>query len=297
MASVVFADLVGSTGIFERLGDETAGRFVTQLTTALAKIFEQHHGRVVKLLGDGLFVVFAQEQQAITACVAIQERLQHSPVRPGGTGRPVQMQMGIESGEIVEIEGDCYGDAVNSAARLADLAGAQQILATQRVRAALPEPLQAKLRSLGPMYLRGKSDATEVFRVEWQPEQDAEATVMGASVSGQERAEAHLEISIGGQSLQLHPRGEPITLGRSLNAELPVNDARVSRLHATIEWRGGHFVLADASSFGTWVYFGNQPEPVVLRRTECYLVGQGQIALGCDRNAEDAPIAAFSVAS
>ena len=38
---------------------------------------------------------------------------------PGGTGRPVQMQMGIESGEVVEIEGDCYGDAVNSAARLA----------------------------------------------------------------------------------------------------------------------------------------------------------------------------------
>ncbi|HEY8359888.1 MAG TPA: adenylate/guanylate cyclase domain-containing protein, partial [Ramlibacter sp.] len=61
MPSVVFADLVGSTGIFERLGDETAGRFVTQLTTALAKIFEQHNGRVVKLLGDGLFVVFPQE--------------------------------------------------------------------------------------------------------------------------------------------------------------------------------------------------------------------------------------------
>ena len=74
-----------------------------------------------------------------------------------------------------------------------------------------------------------------------------------------------------------------------------MNDTRVSRLHATIEWRGGHFVLSDASSFGTWVYFGNQLEPVVLRRTECYLVGQGQIALGCDRNSEAAPIATFTV--
>ena len=52
MATVVFADLVGSTGIFERLGDETAGRFVTQLTTALSRTFEEHNGRVVKLLGD-----------------------------------------------------------------------------------------------------------------------------------------------------------------------------------------------------------------------------------------------------
>ncbi|HET8746623.1 MAG TPA: adenylate/guanylate cyclase domain-containing protein [Ramlibacter sp.] len=297
MASVVFADLVGSTGIFERLGDETAGRFVTQFTAALAKIFEQHHGRVVKLLGDGLFVVFTQEEQAVTACIGIQERLQREPVRPGGIGRPVQMQMGIESGEVVEIEGDCFGDAVNSAARLADLAGAQQILATQRVRAALPAPLQDRLRSLGPMYLRGKSDATEVFRVEWLPEHEAEATVMGGSLSGHVPAEAHLEITIAGQRLELRPRGDPITLGRSMTADLPVNDSRVSRLHATLEWRGGHFVLSDASSFGTWVYFGNQPEPMVLRRTECYLVGQGQIALGCDRNAPEAPIASFSVTS
>ena len=98
MASVVFADLVGSTGIFERLGDETAGRFVTQLTTALAKIFEQHNGRVVKLLGDGLFVVFPLEADAVTACIAIQDRLQQKPVYAGGTGHPVQMQMGSMPG-------------------------------------------------------------------------------------------------------------------------------------------------------------------------------------------------------
>lgn len=296
MASVVFADLVGSTGIFERLGDETAGRFVTQLTTALAKIFEQHQGRVVKLLGDGLFVVFASEEQALTACIAIQERLQQKPVRPGGMGRPVQMQMGIESGEVVEIQGDCYGDAVNSAARLADLAGADQILTTQRVRDALPTEQQEKLRSLGPMYLRGKAEVTEVFRVEWQHERDSEATVMGVSMFGQP-LETHLEISIGGETRRLQPRGEAVTLGRSASADLNVNDSRVSRVHATIEWRGAHFVLTDTSSFGTWVYFGNQPEPVVLRRTECYLVGQGHIALGCDRNAEAAPLASFAIVS
>jgi adenylate cyclase len=296
MASVVFADLVGSTGIFERLGDETAGRFVTQLTTALAKIFEQHQGRVVKLLGDGLFVVFTSESQAVTACIAIQDRLQQKPVRPGGMGRPVQMQMGIESGEVVEIQGDCYGDAVNCAARLADLAGADQILTTQRVRDALPPDQQEMLRGLGPMYLRGKAEVTEVYRVEWQPERDAEATVMGASMFGQPN-EAYLELAIAAQTVQLQPRGEPFTIGRSATADLNVNDSRVSRAHATIEWRGGHFVLSDASSFGTWVYFGNQPEPVVLRRTECYLVGQGQIAFGCDRNADAAPLATFSIAS
>jgi adenylate cyclase len=295
MATVVFADLVGSTGIFERLGDETAGRFVTQLTTALSKTFEQHNGRVVKLLGDGLFVVFRAEADAIDACVAIQKRLVEKPIHPGGLGNPVQMQMGVESGEVVEIEGDCYGDAVNSAARLADLAGADQILTSQRVFDALGTADRTQLRGLGPIYLRGKAEATEVYRVEWQPERDAEATIMGVSMFGGLKKDACLDLMLAGSTIELQPRGERITLGRSATADLSINDSRVSRIHATVEWRGGHYVLSDASSFGTWVYMGNQAEPVVLRRTECYLVGTGQIALGCDRNSEDAPIALFSV--
>jgi adenylate cyclase len=294
LATVVFADLVGSTGIFERLGDETAGRFVTQLTTALSKTFQEHHGRVVKLLGDGLFVVFSSEGDALQACVAIQKRLQEKPVYPGGEGKPVQMQMGIEAGEVVEIDGDCYGDAVNSAARLADLAGAEQILTTQRVSDQLPAAQKAQLRTLGPMYLRGKNDATEVFRVEWQTRHDADETVMGVSMFKAARS-SQLEVSALGQTLRLQPQGENLTLGRATTASLSLNDSRVSRVHATIEWRGGHFILGDNSSFGTWVYMGNQTEPVILRRTECYLVGQGQIALGCERDAESAPVVVFSV--
>jgi adenylate cyclase len=294
VTTVVFADLVGSTGIFERLGDETAGRFVTQLTTALSKTFEEHSGRVVKLLGDGLFVVFPAESDALAACIAIQKRLLEKPVRAGGTGNPVQMQMGMEAGDVVEIEGDCYGDAVNCAARLADLAGAEQILTTQRVRDALDSQQQAQLRSLGPMYLRGKSEVTEVFRVEWQADRDADATVMGVSLlkAGKDSA---LELSALGRTLRLDARGEKLTLGRASTASLSLNDSRVSRVHATVDWRGGHFVLSDTSSFGTWVYMGNQSEPVVLRRTECYLVGHGQIVLGCEREAESAPAVAFAV--
>ena len=294
MATVVFADLVGSTGIFERLGDETAGRFVTQLTTALSKTFEEHNGRVVKLLGDGLFVVFPAEGDAMQACVAIQKRLQEKPVYPGGEGKPVQMQMGIEAGEVVEIDGDCYGDAVNSAARLADLAGAEQILTTQRVREQLPPMQKDQLRTLGPMYLRGKNEATEVFRVEWQARHDADETVMGVSMFKAAKS-SQLELSALGQTLRLLPMGEKLTLGRATTASLSINDSRVSRVHATVEWKGGHFILGDNSSFGTWVYMGNQSEPVILRRTDCYLVGQGQISLGCERDAESAPLVMFSV--
>jgi adenylate cyclase len=106
-----------------------------------------------------------------------------------------------------------------------------------------------------------------------------------------------LELSANGQTLRLGPSGEKLTLGRASTASLCVNDSRVSRVHATIEWRGGHFILTDTSSFGTWVYLGNQREHVVLRRTECHLIGPGQISLGCERDAENAPLVAFLVKS
>jgi adenylate cyclase len=205
------------------------------------------------------------------------------------------MQMGVETGEVVEIAGDCYGDAVNSAARLADLAGAAQILTTQRVADALSPAQREQLRSLGPMYLRGKSDATEVYRVDWQVDRENDATVMGASLFKAPGKGGFLELAAAGQTVRLEPRGEKLTLGRAATSSLSINDSRVSRVHATLEWRGGQFVLSDGSSFGTWVYMGNQTEPVVLRRTECYLVGHGQIALGCDRHADNAPLVLFSV--
>jgi adenylate cyclase len=296
MATVVFADLVGSTSLFERLGDDAASRFVTQLVGSLGEIFGRHHGRLVKVLGDGLFVVFQNEGEALTACIEVQNHLLEQQIRPGGSGPAIQMQIGVESGEVVEIEGDCFGDTVNSAARLADLAGAAQILTTGNVWNAI-FPLQRQaLHAMGPMYLRGKTGASEVYRVEWQSGRDGDATRIGRSTLPPRREES-LEIVHGPQRLCLKPGADPISLGRASDAALRVNDPRVSRLHATLEWRGGQCVLVDASSFGTWVYLGNQSDALILRRTECYLVGNGQIALGCPREDEDAPLITFSLRS
>jgi adenylate cyclase len=294
MTTVVFADLVGSTSMFERLGDETASRFVTQLMAVLGEVFEQHKGRVVKVLGDGLFVVFAAEGDAVVACINIQKRLLEKPIHPGGSGVPVQMQIGIDAGEVVEIDGDCFGDTVNSSARLADLAGAAQILATESVWKALMPAQRAALRSIGPMYLRGRTEATHVYRVEWQAGRDEDATMAGRSMYAVNH-EDFLELAFDGRTLKVNSKSGKLSLGRSADAHLTVNDPRVSRVHATLEWRGGHFVLADASSYGTWVYLGNQSEAVALRRTECYLVGSGQIVPGCERGDDNAPLIGFAI--
>ena len=317
MSTVVFADLVGSTSLYESLGDAAASRFVSQLIATLSKTFELHHGRVVKLLGDGLFVLFPSEADALAACVALQQGLQENPVYPHASSptgptamaavTAVQMQLGMESGEVVEIGGDCFGDAVNTAARLAGLAGGGQILTTAQVRGALPGALRNLLHSLGPLFLRGKTDAMEVFRVQWREETEGEVTVMGASLATPVRS--------GRLSLRVHcgqgdPQGPALVLesphgrahiGRAMPTTevleaaktIVVSDARVSRLHCNVAWRGTHWVLADVSSFGTWVYVGEQVRGMALRRSEWELVGAGYISLGCERSADAAPMVRY----
>jgi class 3 adenylate cyclase len=294
MTAVVFADLVGSTSMFERLGDADASQFVTRLTGMLGEVFAGHQGRVVKVLGDGLFVVFEDVTRAVEACVHVQNHLLKERILPGGTGPAVQMQIGIESGEVVVIDGDCFGDTVNSAARLADLAGAGQILTTENVWKTLRPEQQATLRSMGPMYLRGKAEASHIYRVEWLAGRDEDSTMVGKPLLSAKKLE-HLELTYGDQVLTVQPRGSKLTMGRSAEAGLIVNDPRVSRVHASVAWQGGHFLLCDTSSYGTWVYLGSQSEPVVLRRTECYLIGTGTIVAGCERTDANAPCIEFAV--
>jgi len=296
MTTVVFADLVGSTELFQRLGDETASVFVSGLVGSLSQVFQRHHGHVVKLLGDGLFVVFPQEVDALAACVAVQNGLLERPVRVGDDGAPVQLRIGMESGEVVEIAGDVFGDTVNSAARLADLAGAAQILTTHKVRSALPPVLRDGLRSLGALHLRGREEAVQVYRVDWQHDTDEDATAMGRSSHAHNVLHQVLTLMAGTQVRQVHAGNPVLRIGRGADADLVLNDPRVSRAHASVEFRGGQFVLLDTSTYGTWVYLGNQQDAVVLRRTECFLVGSGQVSAGGERK-PGSPLVEFTVGS
>ena len=88
----------------------------------------------------------------------------------------------------------------------------------------------------------------------------------------------------------------PIHIGRVRNVEFVVNDPRVSRTHARIEWRNGSVILVDASSYGSWVRFGGSPgSDILLRREECVLHGKGELALGASFADATVPTVMFSV--
>jgi adenylate cyclase len=119
--TVIFADLSGSTGLFESAGNVAATQIVTRCTHALGRHLACAGGRIVKYLGDGVLVLFDDPVAAVQAASRLQdvlEELASAELRRA----PIGVKTGIALGPIVEHDGDCYGDPVNVAARLSDRA-------------------------------------------------------------------------------------------------------------------------------------------------------------------------------
>lgn len=299
-ATVVFADLMGSTGVFETIGNARASKVVVQLTQWIGEVCSQHHGRVIKTLGDGVLMTFHHAHDAIAAVVDLQ-RIHQKRMAHDAQATKLPIRIGVAHGDVEIVGDDCYGDAVNVASRLSDLSGAQQIWASglslddSRLRME-----GVRFRPLGLISIRGRIEPCEVMQVEWHENLRSDFLTMQAEPSSQELLEAGLligEISL--SWLDTHKRCPstdlPIRIGRVVQADFVVNDPRVSRAHARIEWRNGSFLFVDVSTYGSWIRFSGGGSDVLLRREECVLHGQGEIALGASFSDPSVPTIGFSV--
>lgn len=297
--TIVFADLTGSTGIYEALGNAKATEVVTRATQWIGKLCLARGGQVVKYLGDGVLLAFATNTDAVLAAVEMQrlhrDRLSGWP----DNMKSMKIKLGMARGQVVEQDGDCFGDAVNVAARLSDLAGADQILCTKSVIDELTPNNDIRYRNLGLMNIRGKSEPSAVYHIEWQREVTSEFLTMPGSLDSPLVPGAKLSPSLTLTWLDVSATFEaidmPFFVGRSNESKFVVGDQRVSRQHAKIEQTGDVFVIADVSSYGTWVRFAGSESAVALRRQECVLHDSGEIALGASFDDFSAPTVSFVI--
>ena len=296
--TVVFADLTGSTGVFEALGNAKATQAITRLTDWMGKVCTSRRGRVVKNLGDGVLMVFDHNPDAVETVTEMQ-RTHTERIKTWPDKLKMHLQVGLARGEVIEQAGDYFGDAVNVASRLSDLSGPDQILATDAVINGLPSDTLVRFRSLGAMDIRGRNEACMVYRVEWQNEVMSDLFTMPAGLmpapfgktvpQAGTIAMSWLDVAASFTSTQL-----PIHIGRVAETQFVVNDPRVSRVHAKIIWRAGKFYLEDVSSYGTWVRFAGADAIVALRRQECVLLVGGEIALGAPFEDFTVPTVSFT---
>ncbi|MBP6901916.1 MAG: FHA domain-containing protein [Burkholderiaceae bacterium] len=298
--TVLFADLRGSTALYESLGNAEATSVVTHTVGTLARAVPAAGGQVIKTLGDGLMAVFPGPVQGLQAAQQMHDELERLVNRGRERGasaglRGLRLQVALARGEIVEMGGDCFGDAVNVAARLLDHAGDNETLITAEVLGGLPADHKKRFRSLDWMHLRGRAEAVQVHVMGGRRGADLPVTQFGPVPSTLEPEAVRLvwgplDEVFDGSSM-------PLVLGRSAQSQFRVDDGRVSRSHARIDWHGGVFQLTDLSYNGTYVRFAHAEDVISLRRGRCTLHGSGTIGLGGSPSDPTAPFVRFEVLS
>lgn len=163
--SLMFTDIVNSTSIFERFGDDYAYAMVQVHDRIVQEVTERCGGWIIKHLGDGMLACFDTCDGAVKASVMAQQHLlQHNDMFPL---LPLHVRIGINVGEVIEnTEGDVFGASVNLAARICNLADADRIYTTGIVRARC-ERLPYGFKHLGQRNLKGFSNEIPVWEIEW----------------------------------------------------------------------------------------------------------------------------------
>ena len=275
--TILFADVSGSTRLFETKGDVEARRLIAAVLDALTVVCRQHGGRVIKTIGDEIMCTFPAALNGILASCDMQRRM----------GRDINfvrdslaVRIGLHHGDALEEDdGDVYGDAVNTAARMASLAKREQIVTT----AATYDSLTGKVpeaRSLGKARVSGKLLPIEIVDLVWQEDTSGMTMVQSAIRIGDGGAQgAILRLRHRGQQLEIGPDSPPFSMGREPGNSLVIEADWVSRTHALIEYKRGHFMVVDRSTNGTYVRIG-EDEELKVHRDELHLRKTGTISLG-----------------
>jgi len=171
--SVLFTDLVGSTAMAAELGADGAEDLRRTHFALLREAVDEHGGREVKNLGDGLMVAFTGVGAALDAAVAMQQAIDRHN-RSGGS--PLAVRIGVATGDAEEDGGDLFGEPVVQAARLCAAAEGGAILVPEVLRHLAPRGAH-EYRSIGELELKGLPEPIATAEVVWVPTEDGTGVI------------------------------------------------------------------------------------------------------------------------
>jgi adenylate cyclase len=274
---ILFADVSGSTKLFEQRGDVEARRIIAAVLDALSKVCESHGGRVIKTIGDEIMCTLPGALNGVMAACDMQKRVAHDMVFVRDN---LGIRIGLHFGDTLVEDNDVYGDAVNTAARMASLAKREQIVTTAATLKGLTNTGNIRSRSLGRARVSGKLLPIEIVDVIWQEDISNITTVQRAiRIDDGGTTNVKLTLRYRGQVIELNENSQPFTIGRDAGNSLVIDAEWVSRTHALIEFKKGYFVISDRSTNASYVKLGEDDE-LRLHRDEVHLRKTGAISLG-----------------
>ncbi len=290
---VMFADVAGSTAMYQNLGDDLARERISKSLDTLISISKRHSGNLVKTIGDEILVYFMDADMALIAARAIQEAMEddRSPETIG-----VSIRIGMQYGSTILEDNDIFGDTVNVAARIASIAKARQILCTKELAFMIEnEELINRSRPFDRLRVKGRDDPVDIYMFNWEEESDVTNMATASSFTNPARhyQAKMLTLTCGKNKIEIPNTTTSFVLGRGTDCELVIQGELISRYHSKLEHRRGKFIISDQSTNGTFIKTRDGLE-IFLRREELALYGEGFISLGKKVDHTDIDLIHFS---
>ena len=288
--AILFADISGSTSLYETLGDERAHKLVSNFISVLSDIISRHQGKIIKTIGDEVMCTFASAYQAIHAAIGMHKALDTLPPIPLKKPISPSIRIGLHMGPVIWQGGDIFGDAVNVAARMVTMAKPRQIITTQQTIDELPENAAVDIKCIDKTTIKGKVGEFSIFEIVWE---ENDQTMMLSKDLTLQILYSRLHLRFEGMDLYVDSNNPAVTLGRQDANDLVVNNVVVSRIHARIEYHRGKFTLLDQSTNGTYVSVDGK-KSTFIHHDEYVLTSHGIISLGRDVDDESLEMIRFT---
>jgi adenylate cyclase len=274
--AIVFADVVGSTQLYDKFGDTKASETVAICLDIMKDATFQFNGTVIKTIGDEVMSTFETADEAMGAAVMMQTRISAEGRKDDGI--PVSIRIGCHYGPVVQEQNDIFGAAVHTANRMTSQAKSRQIVISGFTVEQMSPELRNQTRQIDLATVRGRLDEVALFELVWQPD---EATSMLPTIEweGKLRKVSKLLLNFKDSTVEVSDRKKSINLGRADDNDLVIKGNLISRIHAKIEMRRGRFVIIDQSTNGTFLQ-DVQGKEVFVRRDSSELGDEGTIGLG-----------------
>ncbi len=271
--AILFADVVGSTQLYDQFGDTRAGETVARGLDIMKDATEQFNGTVIKTIGDEVMATFPSVDEAMSAASQMQQS-----ISSGDSEIQVSIRVGCHFGPVVEEQNDIFGAAVHTANRMTSQAKSKQIIISGPTVEKMSSDWRAQTRQIDVATVRGRTDAVALYEVLWQPD---EATRMLPTLDWENKTKSatKLTLSFRDQSLVVDENRKGINMGRADDNDLVLKGNLISRIHARVEMRRGKFILIDQSTNGTFLENAGGEE-VFVRRDSTELSGEGIIGFG-----------------
>lgn len=294
---VLFADVSGSTRMYEQLGDTVAHDCIRESLDRISQHVDKHNGILVETIGDEAMVTFESVDDAIIASLSIQQHFFQSPI----AGKHfVKVRIGFHFGPIEYDQGHPFGDTVNVAARVVALCEAGRIISTRNTLALAENQENCQFRQYQKARVKGKSNPLTIEEVVCD---NSDATSLFNMTQATQVQSLGIQLLLGyqGQTLTLTQETPTLVLGRGEHCDLVIDNSLASRAHAKVEYRWGDLVLTDHSTNGTYLYpeqgkRKSDGKPMRLHRREMILRGKGKIVIGVElAKAEPSSIIEYEV--